>query len=576
MGQDESGTLARLKSHRAERLEPAISRNNGRLVKLTGDGALVEFASAVDALRAAIEFQQAVANANAERPANEQMQYRIGVHLGDLIIDDDDMFGDGVNIAARLEAEAPPGGIVISRAVREAAGGRMKAELKPLGELTLKNIERPVRAFKVEWDAADWPVETAPAPVRLDPRSAATTSVVTDKPSIAVLPFQNLSTDPEQQYFVDGLVDDIITALSRISLFLVIARTSSFIYKGRTVDVRQVGRELGVRYVLEGSVRKAGNRLRITGQLIDTQTGNHIWAERYDGALEDVFGLQDRITSSVAATIEPKIQLAEVKRAQAKATENLSAYDLYLRALEVIYAITEANCTRGLEFLERAIAIDPRFSSAYGLMANCYWYRAIQNWGSQTEAAMKGVQAAKMAVETGALDPVALARGGMGIAFLGFNPREGLMHIERALALNPNLMLAWRFGGWISWMVGDHEKSIECFEQSIRLSPMDPGAYDAYAGVAYPYYFTRRFDDAVAWLDKALGERPHYGPAIWLKPAAAAMAGRPKTEIDAAIDQLRTIEPNLSITMARRRRAIMGAEDGALADEGLRRAGVPE
>jgi adenylate cyclase len=572
MGRNESGTLAWLKAHRTERLEPALARNGGRLVKTTGDGAVLEFASAVDALRATIEFQQAMADANRGRPESEQIVFRVGLHLGDLIVDGDDLYGDGMNIAARLEAEAPAGGIIISRAVREEVESRLKANLHSLGELSLRNIARPISAFRVDWDAADWQTNAAAVPEPLSPAAQA----LRDKPSIAVLPFHNIGGDPEQQYFVDGLVEDMTAALSRISLFFVIAHASSFTYKGRDIDVRQVGRELNVRYVLEGSVRKAGNRLRITSQLVDTTTGRHLWADRHDGALEDVFDLQDKITSSVVAAIEPKVQLAEVKRAQAKSTDSLGAYDFYLRALSVVYEITEQSVRQALSLLGRAIAIDPSFSSAHGLVANCYWYCLANGWGSMDEAHARGLEAAKLAIETGKDDPVALARGGMGIAYLGGRPQEGLAHIERALALNPNSLLARRYGGWVCWFIGDHEKSIEHFESSMMLSPTDPGAYDAYAGIAYPYFFTGRYETAIAWADKALTERPNFVPALWIKVAAVAMADRPAAEIQEAVRLLKAVVPGASVATTLQKSGARRPVDRELAAKAMRKAGLPE
>jgi len=311
MGRDESGTLARLREHRKQRFEPTLARHGGRLVKLTGDGALVEFASAVDALGAAIELQQAMAEANRDQPQDNAIVFRIGLHLGDLIVDGDDLYGDGVNVAARLEAEAPPGGIVISGDVHNAVAGRLKAAFADLGELSLKNIERPVRAFRVQMDGI---TATADPPHATDVHLT-----LPDKPSIAVLPFENMSGDPEQAYFVDGLVEDIITGLSRFKSLFVIARNSTFAYKGKSPDIRQVGRELGVRYVLEGSVRKVGNRIRISGQLIDAANGTHLWADRFDGALEDVFELQDRVTANVVGIIAPRVEQAETERAPKQA-----------------------------------------------------------------------------------------------------------------------------------------------------------------------------------------------------------------------------------------------------------------
>src|SRR5580693_1592589 len=359
MGRDEHGTLTRLKAHRTERLEPTLARHGGRLVKLTGDGALVEFPSAVDALNAAIEFQQAVTEANRDQPEDTRIVFRIGLHLGDLIVEGEDLYGDGVNVAARLEVEAPPGGIIVSRAVREAVEGRNKAKLFALGELALRNIERPIRAFRVEWEAADW--QTAAAPPAQQHEAAARptpTLAMPDKPSIAVLPFQNMSSDPEQEYFADGMVEEIITALSRIRWLFVIARNSSFTYKGRSVGVKQVGRELGVRYVLEGSVRKGGNRVRITAQLIEADTGAHLWADRFDGTLEDIFDLQDKVAINVAGVIEPALQAAEVRRSVARPTHDVTAYDLYLRALATYYPITKDRLLEAAELLHQAIAID--------------------------------------------------------------------------------------------------------------------------------------------------------------------------------------------------------------------------
>src|SRR5436190_5508694 len=303
MGRDESGTLARLREHRKQRFEPTLVRHGGRLVKLTGDGVLAEFPSAVDALGAAIEFQQAMAEANHGHTEDVAIVFRVGLHLGDLIVDGADLYGDGVNVAARLEAEALPGSIVISRTVHEAVVGRLKATFTDLGSLALKNIERPVQAFGVKWDAADWKI-AAPAAASPVASSQADDVPLTlpDKPSIAVLPFQNMSSHPEQEYFADGISEDVITALSRSRDFLVTARNSTFTYKGTSPDIRQVGRDLGVRYVLEGSVRKSGDRLRITAQLIDATSGNHVWAERYDRPTADIFAAQDEITESVVAS----------------------------------------------------------------------------------------------------------------------------------------------------------------------------------------------------------------------------------------------------------------------------------
>ena len=424
MGRDESGTVARLRQNRTERLDPVLAKYGGRLVKLTGDGALVEFASAVDALSAAIEFQQAMVEANRGHLTDAALVFRIGLHLGDLIVEGEDLYGDGVNVAARLEAEAPAGGIVISRTVHEAVAGRLKATFDDLGNLVLKNIERPVQAFRVKWQPADWQAVgnsrrhgSCDAASQLHLRR----SPLPDKPSIAVLPFQNMSGDPEQEYFADGMVEDIITALSRFKALFVIARNSSFTYKGKAVDIKQVGRELGVRYVLEGSVRKAANRLRISGQLIDASTGGHLWADHFDGVLEDVFELQDRVTSSVVGAIAPKLEQAETERAMRKPTESLDAYDCFLRAMAHYHLFTRDSLLEARRLFRRATDLDPTYAAAYGFGAWCVAVCQTNGWLADPEREItEGVRLARRAVAIGMDDPVALVTGGAGLGHSGW------------------------------------------------------------------------------------------------------------------------------------------------------------
>src|SRR5262245_54238359 len=373
MGRDESGTLARLRKNRSERLDPVLTKYGGRLVKLTGDGALIEFASAVDALSASIELQQAMAEANADRPADTALVFRIGLHLGDLIVDGDDLYGDGVNIAARLEAEAPGGGILVSRTVHEAVAGRVKATFDDLGSLALKNIERPVQAYSGKWEPSDWQPEAtreaavAPAAIPQMPLP------LPDKPSIAVLPFVNLSGDAEQEYFTDGVTEDIITELSRFHSLFVIARNSSFSYKGKSPNIQQVGKELGVRYILEGSIRKSSNRIRVTGQLIDTLTGNHIWAERYDRVLEDIFAVQEDVTRAIVAVVAPQIESTEQSKAARRRPDNLSAYEIALRAwAHVSDGIDKADralIDASIQEANEALAIDPISVLALNVLA---------------------------------------------------------------------------------------------------------------------------------------------------------------------------------------------------------------
>ena len=576
MGQNESGTHALLKTHLAERVEPSIDRHGGRVVKLTGDGALAEFDSAVNALSALIELQQAMADANRDQPEADRIVFRAGIHLGEVIVEADDLYGDDVNIAVRLQGESPPGGILISRAVREAVSGRIKAELHALGELPLKNIVRPIRAFRVEWKEADW---TADSHSQISKSSLAPlpTSALSEKPSIAVLAFRNLSDDTEREYFADGMVDDIITTLSRIPNFLVIARNSSFSYKGRSVDVRQIGSELGVRYVLDGSIRSAGNRLRLNCVLIDATSGNHIWAERYDGAIEDVFDLQDRITSSIVATIYPQLMSFEITRAQAKPTSNLTAYDFYLRAIPgIVPTATESSISEALVLLDRAIAADPQFSSAYAYVARAQWGRLHQGWGSSREAKARGYEAAKRAVEIGKDDPVALALGGFGIASLGGKPAEGVEQIERALALNPNFLMAWRFGGAAYSMIGKHEKSIQYFERAMQLSPRDAFAFETYIGLTTPYFFLGRHDQAHYWAERALRDKPRSFLAIMWKIVAVAMESHQSDELADLIEQLKSLRPRFSIAGCMVRFGAFQDSDRKLFETALRRAGLPE
>src|SRR5690349_13228468 len=363
IGADEEGTLNRLRSIRADVVDPKISDHRGRIVKTTGDGLLVEFSSVLDALRCATEWQHGVDERSAAEPGDNRIEFRIGVHQGDIVVEDGDIFGDGVNIAARLEGLAEPGGICVSARVQEDVAGRLDLTFDDLGEQSLKNIARSVRIYRVRLTEAENTPESQPIDrTRVLP--------LPDKPSIAVLPFANMSGDPEQEYFADGMVEEIITALARIRWLFVIARNSSFTYKGRAVDVKQVGRELGVRYVLEGSVRKGGNRVRITAQLIDALTGAHLWADRFDGLIEDVFELQDKVASSVAGVIEPALQAAETARSAGRPTADLTAYDLYLRAYAMILSST-GQASEALRLLEQAIARDPRYGPALAWAAHC-------------------------------------------------------------------------------------------------------------------------------------------------------------------------------------------------------------
>jgi adenylate cyclase len=406
MGADEEAALESLNAHRREFLEPKIAEHRGRIVKRTGDGVLVEFASAVDAGRCAVEIQRGMIERNRPVSPGKRMELRIGVHVGDIIIEEGDIFGDGVNIASRLESIAEPGGICISDDAYRQVRDRLDIIFEDTGEQHLKNIARPVRVYRIKIGA---PNTTQPAAAAL---------ALPDKPSIAVLPFQNMSGDPEQDYFADGMVEDIITGLSRISWLFVIARNSTFTYKGRAVEVKQVGRELGVRYVLEGSVRKAADRVRITGQLIDVATGAHVWAERYDRKYDDIFALQDEITLAVLGAIEPRLRLAEVDRARRKRPDSLDAYDLVLRALPDVYSRMPEESKRALDLLERALALDPDYALAHACVAQCN-HSIFLRGGQHIENRIAAVRHAQIAITNGQDDALALALAGFSVGMEG-------------------------------------------------------------------------------------------------------------------------------------------------------------
>src|SRR5258705_3335884 len=433
---DEEETHVRLKEHLRVLIDPKIAAHRGHIVKNTGDGLLAEFNSVVDAVRCAVDVQRGMAERNSDVPPNNRIEFRIGINIGDIIEDNGDIFGDGVNVAARLEAIAEPGGICVSDDAHRQLRDKLDIVFDDAGEQNLKNIGRAVRVFRVRDRGAA--------------ASQRPTLALPDKPSIAVLPFINMSGDPEQEYFADGMVDDIITALSHFRALFVIARSSSFTYKGRAVDVKQVGRELGVRYVLEGSLRKAANRGRITGQLVDTATGAHLWAERFDGGLGDVFDLQDQVTESVVGAIAPVVEKAEIERAKRKPTESLDAYGLYLRGLARLYQFGNRQANdEAPRLFNSAIELDPEFASAYGRAAMCYAYAKANGWISDTANEIAEVtRLAQRAVELGKDDASALAASGHALAHVVRDLEVGAALIDRALVLNSNLAEAWFYGGW--------------------------------------------------------------------------------------------------------------------------------
>ena len=565
VGRDESGTVARLGKMRTERLEPVVAGRGGRIVKLTGDGALIEFASAVEALSSAIEFQNAMAESEAAQPEADRVVFRIGVHLGDVIVREDDIFGDGVNIAARLEAEAEPGGIIVSGAIHEATAGRVKADFHDLGRLALKNIERPVQAYAVRWDAGAWTAAT-PAPKLLP---------LPEKPSIAVLPFQNMSGDPEQEYFADGMVEDIITGLSRIGGLFVIARNSSFIYKGRAVDIRQVGRELGVRYVLEGSVRKAGNRVRITGQLIEAETGSHLWADRFDSTLEEVFDLQDHVTEAVLSAIEPSLVQAEIRRAAHKPTENLQAYDWLLRAMGEQQLLERENVDRAIAMARRALELDPRFGLAYAHLASWIQRRRMYGWmQNEVEETAEGVRFAHQAVRLEPNDPLVLTEAAFALGHLDSDLATAIPWLDRAIALNPNSAFAYGRGAIVRNFAGDYETAEQHSERALRLSPYDSVIYAFTKARGDSHLFRRQYAEAIPWLRRSRRENPlHASTCLHLASALARLGSM--DEARAAMHDLLRIRPMSSVSWQRSHR-LFPLIDYEHMLEGARLAGLPD
>ena len=465
MGEDEAGTARAVREHR-EAARPLLAGRGGRIVKTMGDGLLLEFPSVVDAVECAIAIQRLMVERNAETLEGKKIVYRVGVHLGDVLIEGDDILGEGVNIAARLEGVCEPGGVLISGSAHEHVRGRIEADFIDLGEKALKNIVRPVRAYRV---AIDGGTTTEPSV----PEKPAAGPTPSDKPSIAALPFQNVSGDPEQEYFADGMVDDIITGLSRIKWLLVIARNSSFVYKGKAVDIRQVGRELGVRYVLEGSVRKGGNRLRISAQLIDAETGAHLWADRFEGGLDDVFDLQDKVTERVVGVIEPSVQRSEIERSRRKRPGNLEAYDHCLRALPHIASAMPADAKIATDFLGDALRLDPNYAAAHAHLAHCHEI-GFMRAGFDEADRTAGLRHARAAISSGTDDATALVMAGFVINNLSGDRSAALGAMERALSINPSCATALYYSAMLNGIASNFVSANTHAQRALRLVPSIP------------------------------------------------------------------------------------------------------
>jgi len=494
VGSDEEATLAQWKAHWHALIEPKVREHHGRIVRVIGDGVLVEFASVVEAVRCAVEVQRGMAARNADVPQDKRIEFRIGINFGELIIDGGDFWGDGVNIATRLEAMAEPGGICVSGRVQEDAQGKLDIVFEDAGEQQLKNIARPVRVYHVRLG------EAAKAPREL---------ALPSKPSIAVLPFDNMSADREQEYFCDGIVEDIITGLSRIRWLFVIARNSSFVYKGRAQNLKQIGRELGVRYALEGSVRKAANRMRITAQLIEAETNAHLWAERYDRPIDDIFAIQDEITMCVVGAIEPSLRKAEIERVRRQRPSNLNAYDLVLRSLPFVYSLMPKHAESAMPLLRDALKLEPHYGLAHALLSWCFHVRF--NRGGAREADRVGaIRHAHEAIAHGGDDATALAVAAFVVALDEHDATTALNLFDQALTLsNSNIFALTGSAVTLAWM-GNTGKTIERAKQSLRFSPFDSLNFRAHSAVSIAHFYSGQYAEAVDEARAAIGSNPAF------------------------------------------------------------------
>jgi adenylate cyclase len=560
---DEEGTFARIGSLRREVIEPHLSEYQGRLIKTTGDGFLAEFASPIAALRCALAIQGNLTN------SPDALRLRIGLNLGDVIIEESgDVYGEGVNLAARLEGLAEPGGILISDKIHREVEGKVEAAFENRGEQQVKNISRPVHVYAVR--AAGSLASQQPETASLLQSPALT---LPDKPSIAVLPFQNMSGDPEQEYFADGMVEDIITGLSRIKWLFVIARNSTFTYKGRAADVKQVGRELGVRYVLEGSVRKAADRVRITGQLIDAGTGAHVWAERYDRKFDDIFALQDEIALSVVGAIEPSLRRAEVERVKRKRPDSLDAYDLVLRAQPDVNSGMPERATKALVLLERALVLDPTYALAHAFAAMCH-HNLFLRAGLHEENRAASISHAQTAIVHGQDDALALTFAGFSIGMDGHDHAAAFAAFEAALAVSSSSALTYILGSVILAWAGEAERAIEWGERAMRLSPFDPWAFAAFHSLTLGHFHRGRYEEAANAAHKAVQSNPVHSISYMLLAAPLAKLGRLE-EAKAAAAGILELQPAFRYS-----RQFAGVDCApALAaslSEALRATGLPE
>ncbi|HWL70905.1 MAG TPA: adenylate/guanylate cyclase domain-containing protein [Geminicoccus sp.] len=557
MERDEGGTFERLKAHRKSFVEPLLAEHRGRIVKLMGDGALCEFASVVDAVACAVAIQRGMAEREAGVAEADCTRFRIGVNLGDLVVDEDgDLYGDGVNVAARLEQLCDPGGVFVSGTAHDHLRGKLRDELEYLGERQLKGIERPVRVYR----AVPSGVIVPPAPP------------LPDRPSIAVLPFDNMSADPEQAFFADGITEDLTTALSRLKGFLVIARNTMFTYKGRTIDVRAVGRELGVRYVLEGSVRTAGRRVRVTAQLIEAASGNHLWADHYDRPLDDIFAIQDEITASVVGCIGPELLAAEHARAGRKTPQDLDAWECVVRALFRSAELSDAGSRDALALLDRAIARDPGYAQAFGMRARIVVWRAFQGWEEMGPTLTRAKADIARALAADKDEPWAYLAQGM-VAYATRDEALAMAALTRAVALNPNSAYAHGQLSIAHTFSGRADEAVACIDHAVRLSPREIflGDYDLF--YAFAHFQAARYELGLRHAREAHRWRPGHPTPLLMGAACAGQLADAEAAAE-LLQDLRTLVPGASRASVEATIGFIRAEDRARLVEGLARAGL--
>jgi adenylate cyclase len=560
MGIDEVGTLKGLTERRVI-LDRLIHEHGGRIANTAGDSVLAEFGSAVDAVQCAVKTQAALAEANSSQASDRRICFRIGIHIGDVMVRAGDLFGDGVNIAARLQSIATPGGVCISGSTYDQVRKVLPIGFADLGALQVRNIQEPIRVYQAVSGAS----EPAPSTENLPP--------LPDKPSIAVLPFQNMSGDPEQEYFADGMVEEITTALSRFKWLFVIARNSSFAFKGKAVDIKEVGRRLGVRYVLEGSVRKTTGKVRITGQLIDAITGTHIWADRFERDLTDVFALQDEVTVAVVSAIQPKLFQTEIAMVTRRRPKNLTAYDFFLRAMQQYYLANREGLAETIRLAHRALELDPRFGFVAALAGVSHMQNVILDYAVDPQFDRKeAVRLLRLALSVADDDPDTLAMAAMTSAFMVGDSESEIEMADRAVALNPNSFRAWSCRGQVYRTAGLPQEAVQSFERAMRMSPTDPLLHRALVGMGQAFIELHRFEEAIGAGKKALRQHPFYSPAYRCLASASAHLGRDAEAREAAARVLE-LDPAFTISAWIARG---GQSNSKLQLEGFRKAGLPE